>query len=108
MAEQKKKDWEKQTIEKIAMESLIQQKISRRWSIFFKLVGLIYLGWVLIFVLTSSNKSTIATGDFTALITLSGEIGVDSEISAFNNLSLSMIAKHLVEFPNPNPLIKKI
>ena len=52
MAEQQGKNWEKQTIEKIAMESFIQQKSSRRWGIFFKLVGLIYLGWVLFFVLT--------------------------------------------------------
>ena len=83
MAE-KQDNWEKQTIKKIAMESLIQQKSSRRWSVFFKLVSLSYLGWVLFFVLTSSSNSPIGTGDFTALITLNGEIGVDSEISAIN------------------------
>ena len=84
MAENQDKSWEKQTIEKIAMESLIHQKNSRRWSNFFKLISLIYIGWVLFFVLTSSNSSTIASGDFTALITLNGEIGVDSEVSAVN------------------------
>jgi len=84
MAEQQSKDWEKQTIEKIAMESLVQQKTSRRWSVFFKVVSLIYIGLVLFFILTSSNSSTIASGDFTALITLNGEIGVDSEVSAVN------------------------
>jgi len=83
MAE-KQDNWEKQTIKKIAMESLIQQKSSRRWSVFFKLVSLSYLGWVLFFVLTSSSNSPIGTGDFTALITLNGEIGVDSEVSATN------------------------
>ena len=41
MAEQQGKNWEKETIEKIAMESLVQQKISRRWSVLFKLVSLI-------------------------------------------------------------------
>jgi len=84
MAEQQSKNWEKQTIEKIAMESLVQQKTSRRWSVFFKVVSLIYIGLVLFFILTSSNSSTIASGDFTALITLNGEIGVDSEVSAVN------------------------
>ncbi|MFQ3367939.1 MAG: protease-4, partial [Methylophilaceae bacterium] len=59
MAENQDKSWEKQTIEKIAMESLIHQKNSRRWSNFFKLISLIYIGWVLFFVLTSSNSSTI-------------------------------------------------
>ena len=84
MAEKQDNNWEKQTIKKIAMESLIQQKSSRRWSVFFKLVSLSYLGWVLFFVLTSSSNSPIGTGDFTALITLNGEIGVDSEVSATN------------------------
>ena len=105
MAEQQGKNWEKQTIEKIAMESFIQQKSSRRWGIFFKLVGLIYLGWVLFFVLTSSNNSTIATGDFTALITLSGEIGVDSEVSAIN---VKSSLKEVYENPGTKALILSI
>ena len=105
MAEQQDNNWEKQTIEKIAMESLIQQKSSRRWSVFFKLVSLIYLGWVLFFVLTSSNNSTIATGDFTALITLNGEIGVDSEVSAIN---VKSSLKEAYENPGTKALILAI
>ena len=105
MAEQKSKDWEKQTIEKIAMESLSQQKSSKRWSIFFKLVTLIYLGWILFFVLVSSNNSTIATGDFTALIRLNGEIGTDSEISA-TNVKISL--KEVYENPGTKGLILAI
>ena len=84
MAVKKSKEWEKNTIENIAMESFAQQKTSRRWGIFFKLITLIYIGWFLFFVLNSSNTSSIATGDFTALINLNGEIGVDSEVSATN------------------------
>jgi len=105
MAEQQDNNWEKQTIEKIAMESLIQQKSSRRWSVFFKLVSLIYLGWVLFFVLTSSNNSTIATGDFTALITLNGEIGIDSEVSAIN---VKSSLKEAYENPGTKALILAI
>ena len=105
MAEQQDNNWEKQTIEKIAMESLIQQKSSRRWSVFFKLVSLIYLGWVLFFVLTSSNNLTIATGDFTALITLNGEIGVDSEVSAIN---VKSSLKEAYENPGTKALILAI
>ena len=105
MAEQQDNNWEKQTIEKIAMESLIQQKSSRRWSVFFKLVSLIYLGWVLFFVLISSNNSTIATGDFTALITLNGEIGVDSEVSAIN---VKSSLKEAYENPGTKALILAI
>ena len=105
MAEQKDKNWEKQTIEKIAMESLLQKKNSRRWSVFFKLVSLIYLGWVLFFVLASSNNSTIATGDFTALISLSGEIGVDSEVSATN---IKSSLRDVYENPGTKALILAI
>jgi protease-4 len=105
MAEQQDNNWEKQTIEKIAMESLIQQKSSRRWSVFFKLVSLIYLGWVLFFVLISSNNSIIATGDFTALITLNGEIGVDSEVSAIN---VKSSLKEAYENPGTKALILAI
>ena len=105
MAEQKDKNWEKQTIEKIAMESLSQQKSSKRWSIFFKLITLIYLGWILFFVLVSSNNSTIATGDFTALIRLNGEIGTDSEISA-TNVKISL--KEVYENPGTKGLILAI
>ena len=105
MAENKDKNWEKQTIEKIAMESLLQQKSSRRWGILFKVVSLIYLGWVLFFVLSSSNSSTIATGNFTALINLNGEIGTDLEISATN---VKSSLKEVYENPGTKALILAI
>jgi protease-4 len=105
MVEKQDNNWEKQTIEKIAMESLVQHKSSRRWSIFFKLVSLIYLGWVLFFVLSSSSSSSIATGDFTALITLNGEIGVDSEVSAIN---IKTSLKEVYENPGTKALILAI
>ena len=105
MAENQDKSWEKQTIEKIAMESLIHQKNSRRWSNFFKLISLIYIGWVLFFVLTSSNSSTIATGDFTALITLNGEISADSEVSAIN---IKSSLKEVYDNPGTKALILSI
>ena len=105
MVEKQDNNWEKQTIEKIAMESLVQQRTSRRWSIFFKLVSLIYLGWVLFFVLSSSSNSSIATGDFTALITLNGEIGVDSEVSAIN---IKSSLKEVYENPGTKALILAI
>ena len=105
MAENKDKNWEKQTIEKIAMEYLLQQKSSRRWGILFKVVSLIYLGWVLFFVLSSSNSSTIATGNFTALINLNGEIGTDLEISATN---VKSSLKEVYENPGTKALILAI
>ena len=52
MADKENKNWEKQAIEKIALASLGEQRSSRRWGVFFKIIGLIYLGWVLFFVLS--------------------------------------------------------
>ena len=105
MAEKQDNSWEKHTIEKIAMESLVQQKGSRRWSVFFKLVSLIYIGWVLFFILTSSSNSPIATGHFTALITINGEIGADSEVSAIN---IKSSLKDVYESPGTKALILAI
>jgi protease-4 len=105
MAVKKSKEWEKNTIENIAMESFAQQKTSRRWGIFFKLITLIYIGWFLFFVLNSSNTSSIATGDFTALINLNGEIGVDSEVSATN---IKSSLKEVYENPGTKALILAI
>ena len=105
MADKESKNWEKQTIEKIALASLGEQRSSRRWGVFFKIIGLIYLGWVLFFVLSSANKSTLASGDFTALIRLNGEIGVDSEISA---IDIKSSLKEVYESPGTKALILAI
>ena len=105
MADKENKNWEKQAIEKIALASLGEQRSSRRWGVFFKIIGLIYLGWVLFFVLSSANKSTLASGDFTALIRLNGEIGVDSEISA---IDIKSSLKEVYESPGTKALILAI
>ena len=47
MAEKKDNQWEKNVIEKIATDSLLEQKKTRRWGIFFKLFTLSYLGIIL-------------------------------------------------------------
>ena len=47
----------------------------------------------------------MATGDFTALITLNGEIGVDSEVSAIN---IKSSLKEAYENPGTKALILAI
>ena len=37
------KNWERSVLERIALESIAEQKRRRRWSIFFKLLGFVYL-----------------------------------------------------------------
>jgi len=82
MAEKKDNQWEKNVIEKIATDSLLEQKKTRRWGIFFKLFTLFYLGIILFFVVTSGRGTVPASGDFSALIKIDGVIGSGSDVSA--------------------------
>jgi len=105
MEKKNNKEWEKVTIEKIAMESFVQQKKSRRWGIFFKLISLVYVGLILFFILSTSNTSNIVTGDFTALVRLDGQISSDSEVSAFN---VKSSLKEIYENPGVKAVILAI
>lgn len=74
-------NWERELLEKLAMENLLEQRRKRRWGIFFKFVAAFYIGF-LIFV-TSDFGSTVQTrtaAEHTALVELKGVI--DSEGSA--------------------------
>ena len=105
MEDKANKEWEKVTIEKIAMESFIQQKRSRQWGVFFKSIILLYIGFIIYFIVTASNTANIANGDFTALIRLKGEISSDSEISA-SNVKSSL--KEIYENPGVKAVILSI
>ncbi len=105
MEDKANKEWEKVTIEKIAMESFIQQKRSRQWGVFFKSIILLYIGFIIYFIVTASNTANIANGEFTALIRLKGEISSDSEISA-SNVKSSL--KEIYENPGVKAVILSI
>ena len=36
-------NWERQTLEKVALAAVTEQRRARKWGIFFKIAGLIYL-----------------------------------------------------------------
>ena len=82
MAEIKKDNWEQKTIEKIASSSLIEQRRSRRWGIFFKLITLLYIG-IIIYGFNSMSYSSIPSNEkITALVKLDGVIGSNLEVNA--------------------------
>ena len=82
MAENKKDNWEQKTIEKIASSSLIEQRRSRRWGIFFKLITLLYIG-IIIYGFNSMSHTTIPSNEkITALVKLNGVIGSNLEVNA--------------------------
>ena len=82
MAENKKDNWEQKVIEKIASNSLVEQRRSRRWGIFFKLITLLYVG-IIIYGFTAISESPITSNErITALVKLDGVIGSNLDINA--------------------------
>ena len=87
MAERKENQWERNVIEKIASDSLSEQRKTRRWGIFFKLLTLFYLSIILIFVITSGRSQIPSSGEFSALIKINGVIGTGLDVSAEDVIS---------------------
>lgn len=80
-------NWERQTIEKLAMSALQEQKRARNWSVFFKTLTFVYLFALLFFALDWIGPSSGSISSHTALIDINGVIGVDDEVNADNTLS---------------------
>lgn len=77
-------NWERQTLEKIALQGLQEQRRSRRWGIFFKSLGFLYL-FILLFILVGIfHKGASKYGPHTALVELNGTISADGQASADN------------------------
>ena len=78
-------NWERKTLEKVALAAIQEQRRTRHWSIFFKLLLFIYLFVLLFFGLGWIGKKDVASsGKHTALVELRGVIGPESSASADN------------------------
>lgn len=75
-------NWQQQTLEKLALEGLREQKIARRWGIFFKILLFIYMFTLLGLALDWFGDSKSSSGEHTALIQLNGVIEAGGEVSA--------------------------
>jgi len=73
--------WEREALEKIALSALGEQRIARRWSIFFKSLTFFYL-FVLLFLAFSAMQTKGGSGNHTALIAINGVIGEKDEVNA--------------------------
>jgi protease-4 len=82
MAILKKDNSDEKVISKFAEAALAEQKRSRRWGIFFKLLTFGYLIALLFMFGQSSSHSPAHSGDFTAFISLNGIIGDQMDINA--------------------------
>lgn len=80
-------NWERQTIEKLAMSALQEQKRARSWGIFFKSLTFLYLFALLFFALEWIGPSSGSLGPHTALIDMQGVIGDGGDITADSTIS---------------------
>lgn len=76
-------NWERRTLEKVALAGITEQRRARKWSIFFKTIGMIYLFIVLFLVLGLMDRNDLPSAkSHTALVTLEGVIAPGSQASA--------------------------
>ncbi|HEY6241367.1 MAG TPA: S49 family peptidase [Burkholderiales bacterium] len=75
-------DWERNVIEKLATASLKEQRRSRRWGIFFKLLGFAYLTILLLVALDWHGQDGLTSGKHTSLIDVVGVIDPKGDASA--------------------------
>ena len=76
-------NWERQTLEKLALAALTEQRRARKWGIFFKIVGFVYLFLLLFLAMGLMNQNELpSTGPHTALVRLDGVIAPGNQASA--------------------------
>ncbi|MBU0688402.1 MAG: S49 family peptidase [Gammaproteobacteria bacterium] len=79
-------NWERNVLEKLAMSAIQEQRRTRRWGIFFKLLTFAYLFFLFAMVadLVGNDGDGLASGKHTALIEVRGVIAADSMANADN------------------------
>lgn len=73
---------ERGALERLLLAHLVEQRRSRRWNIFFRSLGFLFLFTVLMMLLSFEGEDFMATGPHTALVELQGEIGGEDGLSA--------------------------
>lgn len=76
--------WEKDLVHKLAFASLKEQRKARRWSIFFKLMLLLYVTVLLLAYMGGNKpgKAGLPSGNHTAIVELAGVIDSESDANA--------------------------
>jgi protease-4 len=79
-------NWERNVLEKLAMSAIQEQRRTRRWGIFFKLLTFAYLFFLFAIVadMVGGDGDGLAGGKHTALIEVRGVIAADSMANADN------------------------
>ncbi len=75
--------WERQVIEKLALEAVKEQRQARRWGIFFKLLAFGYVAFLILLALDwRGDAEGMSSGKHTALVDLTGVIEAKGDASA--------------------------
>ncbi len=84
MSEQQPSDsqWERGVLEKVALAAIQEQRRSRQWGMFFKMMVLLYLFALLFIGMGWYSKNDATQGSHTALVDISGVIAPGSAASA--------------------------
>jgi protease-4 len=76
-------NWERKVLEKVALESIAEQRRRRRWGIFFRLLGFAYVTVLLGMFVDWGRTDKMSEGQkFTALVTLNGVIQAKGDVNA--------------------------
>ncbi len=73
---------ERGVLERLLMAHLNEQRRTRRWGVFFKLIGVAWLFLVFFMLLGQFDGEFVSTSPHTALVDVNGEIGGGDGISA--------------------------
>jgi protease-4 len=76
--------WEREMISKLAFAALNEQRRSRRWGIFFKLLIFLYVFAIIFYIPGQWSTENITAGKHTALIDIQGVIADNTQASADN------------------------
>ncbi|MGD8568121.1 MAG: signal peptide peptidase SppA [Gammaproteobacteria bacterium] len=75
-------NWERDILNRLAFATLNEQRRARRWGVLFKALVFIYIGAVLLYVLSGLGGRGIGGGKHTAIIEINGTIAANTEASA--------------------------
>lgn len=77
-------NWARKTLVDLAYANLKEQQSQRRWKLGMRLAWLLFLGFVVWQLFSLNSPATHTSFPHTALVTVQGEIGPDTEASAEN------------------------
>ena len=69
-------------LERLLYAHLVEQRRSRRWSVFFRSMSLVLVVLLIITILNYEGEELVSGGPHTSLVDLQGEIGGDGGLSA--------------------------